>query len=650
MLVAKIAAPGQLQLVVEQLTMQQYLYGLAEVPSSWPTEALRAQAIAGRTYAKEAVERRRADPSRSYDLDASVQDQAYAGYEKEADAQGARWVQAVENSDALTITYGGRAIQAFYSSSSGGHTENSENVFSAALPYLRGVPDPYDNAPGNPNYRWTRTFSGSELGAWVDADTGASVGTVSGIAVLGGLGVSGRVDKATIRVIGSNGTRDMTGNGFRAVIARHSPSRQLLSTLLLFSPEGAVDAIARTTAAPGGVAVRGWALDPETSAPIAVHVYVDGGWGGSYAADQSRPDVGATFPGLGDAHGFNFVLSLAAGAHTICVWGINAGTGSNRLLDCRRFVVDGTPFGSFDTLTRSPGGARAQGWALDPDTSSPIHMHAYVDGTWGGDHLANQPRPDVGSVFAGYGDQHGYSAVLPMGRGLHEVCTYGINDGAGTNPRLACRGINVSPNPIGVVDGSLRTGVYQARVRGWTLDPDTAAPISVHAYVDLTSWGGSFVGGGTRTDVAAVYPDYGPWHGFDVTVAIPAGAHTVCLYGINDGPGTNPGLGCVVPGDALPIGSLDEVRREGATVVVRGWTIDPDTVGAAQIHIYVDDGWAGAFTAAAPRPDVAAAYPGYGERHGYQQTIGVAAGPHRVCAYGINNAGPDNVLLGCAMA
>jgi hypothetical protein len=149
--------------------------------------------------------------------------------------------------------------------------------------------------------------------------------------------------------------------------------------------------------------------------------------------------------------------------------------------------------------------------------------------------------------------------------------------------------------------------------------------------------------------VAAVYPDYGAQHGFDLTLAVPAGAHMVCLYGINDGPGTNPVLGCVVPGGALPIGSLDEVSRVGDTVVVRGWTIDPDTVGAAQIHVYVDDGWAGAYTAEAQRPDVAAAYPGYGERHGYQQTIGVAAGPHRVCAYGINDAGPDNVLLGCAM-
>ena len=64
------------------------------------------------------------------------------------------------------MTHSGALIDAVYSASSGGHTENSEVVWVSPVPYLRGVPDPYDVGGGNPHASWTRTYTGAQLGSW----------------------------------------------------------------------------------------------------------------------------------------------------------------------------------------------------------------------------------------------------------------------------------------------------------------------------------------------------------------------------------------------------------------------------------------------------------------------------------------------------
>jgi hypothetical protein len=67
----------------------------------------------------------------------------------------------------------------------------------------------------------------------------------------------------------------------------------------------------------------------------------------------------------------------------------------------------------------------------------------------------------------------------------------------------------------------------------------------VHLYVD-GAWGGSTTADVVRPDVAAVYPDYGPVHGYEAVVPAPPGRHTVCAYAINVGVGTtNPLLRCL---------------------------------------------------------------------------------------------------------
>jgi stage II sporulation protein D len=143
----------------------EYLYGISEVSSSWPTEMLRAQVIAARTYAisKAGIYR----PSCDCDLYGTTQDQLFVGTGKLSEARyGALWKAAVDSTNVdeeygLTITYMGNPISAYYSSSSGGMTESALNAFGTDVEYLKPVADPASIDPiRNPNYAfWKRTVS-----------------------------------------------------------------------------------------------------------------------------------------------------------------------------------------------------------------------------------------------------------------------------------------------------------------------------------------------------------------------------------------------------------------------------------------------------------------------------------------------------------
>nr|WP_283250968.1 M15 family metallopeptidase [Rhabdothermincola salaria] len=105
------------------------------------------------------------------------------------------------------------------------------------------------------------------------------------------------------------------------------------------SPIGALDAVRPVQ---GGARVLGWAIDPDRSEPIDVHVYVNGQGVGGWKAGAPRGDVARAFPAYAaHPHGYDLPLALAPGRHTVCVYAINAaGTGSHTLLGCRAVTVD----------------------------------------------------------------------------------------------------------------------------------------------------------------------------------------------------------------------------------------------------------------------------------------------------------------------
>ncbi len=337
---------GSLQLTLDSMTMEQYLYGLGEVPSSWPTEALRAQAIAGRTYAAY----RLAHPQSSeFDLYASVLDQAFVGSSQTSGPTGANWTHAVDDTAGQVLTYNGTTIQAFYSSSNGGSSENSEYVWATALPYLRAVDDPWDQATGNARFSWSQTYSDTELQSWIAASGRGNIGSVTSVSLGGNVGASGRVDKATVTVTGTSGSVSMTGNQFRSVVnASASSSRDLLSTKFGLSGAAPLTPSATPTSPVGHsdlvaafgktyAVVVGWAGDANApSSPVTIHAYVDGRLAGAATADRHRTDLegNTTF---GPNHGYAFPVKASATVTTVCLYAINLGDPSaNTQLGCTK--------------------------------------------------------------------------------------------------------------------------------------------------------------------------------------------------------------------------------------------------------------------------------------------------------------------------
>ena len=642
-LIVRFPATGSLQIINDSLTMQQYLYGLAEVSSSWPIEALKSQALAARTFAFRRVQSPR---TANYDILSTTSDQVYVGYEKQAGASGDRWVAAVDGTDQQIITYDGAPIEALYSSSNGGYSEDSEYAFVTKLPYLRANPDPFDNSAGNTTFRWTRSYSGTELGEYMKAYSSVDIGIATSYEVGGEISRVGRVDRATIKLIGTKGTQTVFGWQFRNMINRAGApwNRQLPSTLLFLRPIGSFDSVGIT---PGFVNVSGWALYQGSAAPAFAHVYVNDRFAGSATATEPRPDVAASVPGAAGGAGYTVSVPVDRAVNTICVYAV-APTGStgSALLGCRTVTVDTQPFGSFDAAIATPGGVRVSGWAMDPNNAGSRDVHVYINGAIAGSIRAGNAREDVAAVFPSYGPAHGFDATFAVDQTINNVCTYAINVGPGDHQLLGCRRVVNNVQPFGSIDVAVGTpdGVV---ISGWAIDADTSDPIDVHVYVDGA--GIALTANGSRPDLAAVFPGYGGAHGYAATVAASPGAHTVCAYAINVRGGANQQIGCrsvVVPAD--PFGAVDVVRAGGGGIRVSGWAIDPNTTDPIDVHVYV--GNAGIpLLADRERVDLAAVYPGSGTQHGFDVVVPGRAG-QTVCVYAIN-AGPGATrVIACRVA
>ncbi len=179
--------------------------------------------------------------------------------------------------------------------------------------------------------------------------------------------------------------------------------------------------------------------------------------------------------------------------------------------------------------------------------------------------------------------------------------------------------------------------------------PDTAAPITVHIYVN-NSFAGQTTANVARPDIAAYLPGFGANHGFDVTVAVPPGQLNVCAYAINVGtPDANPQLGCRSVSVTAPLGNLESVTLTPGGVHVSGWTFDPDSAGPIAVQITADGVVVGELTAAQPRPDVQQVYGLASPAHGFDGTVAVAGnGPSTICAKAINVGSNDaDRVIGC---
>ena len=161
----KLTAASDGIVVANRLPLERYLLGLAEVPPDWPNEALKAQAVAARTYALNTLEGGPAGAAATYGFDicASVECQVFSGAEILQQSDGQRWANAVRATAGEAVLHDGRPILARYHSVSGGQTFDNEQIFptEGPFPYLKGVSSPMEEA--SPLDRWSVAFTPGDL-------------------------------------------------------------------------------------------------------------------------------------------------------------------------------------------------------------------------------------------------------------------------------------------------------------------------------------------------------------------------------------------------------------------------------------------------------------------------------------------------------
>ena len=190
---------------INDLAMDSYLKGVVplEIPASWSTEAVRAQAVAARTYAS--YERTHRTDGRLCDTTSC---QVYGGFTSEHPASNA----AVDATAGRILTHDGEAAFTQFASSSGGWTS------AGSAPYLAALEDPYDDWAGNPVHDWTTRLPDTALErAW------PTIGDLTGVTVTrrdGNGDWGGRVRSLTLT--GTTGSVVVSGDTFRSVLGLRS--------------------------------------------------------------------------------------------------------------------------------------------------------------------------------------------------------------------------------------------------------------------------------------------------------------------------------------------------------------------------------------------------------------------------------------------
>jgi stage II sporulation protein D len=193
--------------VVNALAVDQYVKGVIpnESPPSWPMAELKAQAVISRSFALTGG--REGD---GFDLYSDTRSQVYKGLESEYTTSD----EAAEQTKGQVLMYEGNIAETLFSACSGGKTESIQNVFGTAIPYLVGVPDPYDSLC--PLHEWTLKFSGPEISEKL---SGLLEGKLKKV-VITKTGYSPRIIEA--KLYGTGGVTSVTGEQLEIALGGYS--------------------------------------------------------------------------------------------------------------------------------------------------------------------------------------------------------------------------------------------------------------------------------------------------------------------------------------------------------------------------------------------------------------------------------------------
>ncbi len=327
-------------------SVTKYLWGLAEVPVSWPSEALRAQADAARTYLSSVSG---SHPS-AYSIGTTTAAQVYGGATREDQdaawtrAHGGGWKAAVNATDSeVVVDSAGRVISAMYASSDGGHSESRAYVYGAqgGYGYLTGVDDSrWDLASDNPNRSWAVTFTPSEFARRLGftSVSAVSIGAPGSAARNAGLKVTG-VQGGTTR------TEYFTGSQVRYLLNLRSAG------IAVSWPQASTQAVAGT-------------LGPNVQA-------LSGDWDGDGTTDVGWYDRGTAIVTLrlGNGQTVRYRYGFAGATAVVGDWN-GDGKDSIGLFAGNRWYLRNTLTGGAADVTFTFGRAGTGRWP-DPGTVPP---------------------------------------------------------------------------------------------------------------------------------------------------------------------------------------------------------------------------------------------------------------------------------------
>lgn len=197
---------------VNVVDLDEYLYSVvpSEMPASYEKEALKAQAVAARTYTLANIS---AHKSSGYQLCDGVDCQVYKGVDGEFDSA----MEAVEETKGILAYYNGEPINAVFFASSGGYTESSENVWLEAVPYLKAVPDTYEWDTNT----WSKTITLNDLSSRF---IGSNLGEIKDI-VISKINDNGRIQE--IQIVGTDGIKTLEKDSIRTFFGINSRMFQI---------------------------------------------------------------------------------------------------------------------------------------------------------------------------------------------------------------------------------------------------------------------------------------------------------------------------------------------------------------------------------------------------------------------------------------
>lgn len=240
--------PGSDMTFINRVSMSEYLYGVLpkEMSGDWPIEALKAQAVAARNYAIQNIGKY---SEYGFDVCDTVKSQVYGGYSVEKPMSNL----AVDITAGLVLTYQGLIAQCYYHSNSGGYTDAPENIWSAAIPYLKPVEDPF--SLGSPNTDWQLVMNNVEIEQKL-LIAGYNIGKLQKIRILQRT-ENGRA--VTVQFVGTMSTATLYKEKTRSILG----TTVLKSLMFSFDPVTAVTSIPERLPSPGVVMAPKIALSTE---------------------------------------------------------------------------------------------------------------------------------------------------------------------------------------------------------------------------------------------------------------------------------------------------------------------------------------------------------------------------------------------------